>query len=103
MEEDLRGPDLSPLHYFLLTNSRRGEISPLVDFVLSDWWTLLVPVGIYSQMFALLKAKESQKIKPRILHLGKRLLVMVDRTDSDEKEEREGNKETLITIYCLHA
>lgn len=60
-------------------------------------------VGVYSQMFTLLKAKESQKIKPRILHLEKRLLVMVDRTDSDEKEEREGKKETLIAIYCLHA
>lgn len=75
----------------------------MVDFVLSDWWTPQVPVGVYSQMVTLLKAKESQKIKPRILHLEKRLLVMVDRTDSDEKEEREGNKETLIAIYCLYA
>lgn len=75
----------------------------MVDFVLSDWWTPQVPVGVYSQIFTLLKAKESQKIKPRILHLEKRSLVMVDRTDSDEKEEREGKKETLIAIYCLHA
>lgn len=50
-----------------------------------------------------MKAKESQKIKPRVLHLGKRLLVMVDMSHSDEKEEREGKKETLIAIYCLHA
>lgn len=74
MEEELRGPDLSPLHYFLLTNSRRGEISPLVDFVLSDWWTPLVPVGIYSQMVTLLKAKESQKNKTKNTAPGKEVV-----------------------------
>lgn len=30
MEEELRGSDLSLLNYFLLTNSRRGRISPFV-------------------------------------------------------------------------
>lgn len=103
MEEELRGPDLSLLHYFLLTNSRRGEFRLWLQ---SDWWTPQVPVGVYNQMLtesALVKAKESQKIKPRVLHMGKELLVMVNRTNSDEKEEREGKKETLIAIYCLHA
>lgn len=42
------------------------------------------------------------KIKLRVMNLGKRLVVVRDGIDRNEKEIREGERERIIIIYILY-